>query len=93
MRSWMRCGGCGKWRSEERLPVATDKRTAERELKNLLIVMSRHRRDLAAYVSIGDFPEVERCEQLLKAYYARIRAYCAKHDLELPHDVPPEDAA
>ncbi len=71
--------------------MADDKRAAERELENLLTVMSRHRRNLAAYVSIGDFPEVERCEQLLKAYYSRIRAHCARHDLELPHDVPPED--
>ena len=70
--------------------MADDKRVAERELENLLTVMSRHRRDLAAYVSVGDFPEVERCEQLLKAYHSRIRVHCAKHDLELPHDVPPE---
>ncbi len=73
--------------------MATDKRAAERELENLLTVMSRHRRDMASYVSIGDFSEVERCEQLLKAYHSRIREHCARYDLELPHDVPPEDAA
>ena len=73
--------------------MAVDKRVAKRKLEDLLTVMSGHRRDLAAYLSIGDFSEVERCEQLLKAYYSRIREHCAKHDLELPHDVPPEDAA
>ena len=73
--------------------MADDKRAAERKLENLLTVMSRHRRDLASYVSVGNFPEVERCEQLLKAYHSRIRVHCAEHDLELPHDVPPEDAA
>ena len=70
--------------------MADDKRVAERELENLLTVMSRHRRDLASYVSIGDFSEVERCEQLLKAYHSRIREHCAEHGLDLPHDVPPE---
>jgi len=70
--------------------VATDKRAAERRLEELLTVMRRQRPDLAAYVSIGDFSGVERCEQLLKVYHARIREHCAEHDLELPHDVPPE---
>ena len=73
--------------------MAGDKRVAKRKLENLLMVMSRHRRDLAAYLSIGDFSEVERCEQLLKAYHSRIRTHCAEHGLELPHNVPPEDAA
>ena len=72
--------------------MADDKRVAKLELENLLTVMSRHRRNLAAYLSVGDFYEVERCEQLLKAYYSRIREHCAEHDQELPHDVPPEDA-
>ena len=73
--------------------MATDKRTAERKLEDMLAVMGGYRRGLAAYLSIGDFSEVERCEQLLKAYYSRIRVHCAEHDLELPHDVPSEDAA
>ncbi len=70
--------------------MAADQRVAERDLENLLTVMSRHRRDLASYVSVGDFSEVERCEQLLKAYHSRIREHCAEHKLELPHDVPSE---
>jgi len=72
--------------------VATDKRTAERKLEDMLTVMGGYRRSLAAYLSIGNFSEVERCEQLLKAYYTRIRSHCARHDLELPHDVPSEGA-
>jgi len=73
--------------------VATDKRVAQREREKMLAVMRLHRRDLVAYLSKGDFSEVERCEQLVKVYYSRIREHCAEHGLELPHDVPPEDAA
>ena len=72
--------------------MADDKRVAKRKLEDLLTVMSGQRRDLAAYLSIADFSGVERCEQLLKAYYSRIRSHCAEHGLELPHDVPPEGA-
>jgi len=72
--------------------VATDKRTAERKLEDMLTVMGGYRRSLAAYLSIGEFSDVERCEQLLKAYYSRIRVHYAEHDLELPHDVPSEGA-
>ncbi len=72
--------------------MATEKRTAERKLEDMLTVMGGYRRGLAAYLSIGNFSEVERCEQLLKAYHSRIRVHCAEHDLKLPHDVPPEDS-
>ena len=73
--------------------MATDKRVAERKLEDLLTVMGWHRRDLEAYRNEGDTLTVTRYERLLKLDYARIRSHCAEHDLELPHDVPPEDAA
>ena len=73
--------------------MADDKRVAERKLKDLLTVISWHRSDLAAYRNKGDALTVARRERLLKLDYARIRAHCAEHGLELPHDVPPEDAA
>ena len=55
--------------------------------------MSWHRRDMTADRNKGDAFTVARCERLLKLDYARIRSHCAEHDLDLPHDVPPEDAA
>ncbi len=73
--------------------MADDKRAAKRRLEELLTVMGWHRSDLAAYLNIGDFSGMKRCELALKFYYARIREYCAEHDLELPHDVPSEGAA
>ncbi len=93
MRSWVRCEGFGRPRSGGRLPVADDKRAAKRRLEEMLTVMGWHRSDLAAYRNKGDAFMVERCELLLKLDYARIRKHCAEHDLELTHDVPPEDAA
>ena len=89
----MRCGGCGKWCSEEKLPVAADKRVAAiRKLEDLLMAMSLHRRSLEAYRNKGDAAGVERCEWALKLDHRHIRKHCAEHDLELPHGVPPEDA-
>jgi hypothetical protein len=73
--------------------VADDKQAAKRKLGDLLTVMSWHRSDLAAYGNKGDAITVARCERLLEFDYARIREHCAEHGLELPHDVPPEDAA
>ncbi len=73
--------------------MAIDKRVAKLELDDLLTAMSWHRRDLAAYRNKGDAFMVTLCERLLKLDRARIRTHCAEHDLELPHDVPPEDAA
>ncbi len=72
--------------------MAVDKRKAKRRLEELLMFMHGHRSRLAAYQNNGDAAGVERCERLLKLDYSRIRAHCAKHDLELPHDVPSEDA-
>ncbi len=72
--------------------MADDKRVAKRKLEDLLTVMSWHRSDLAAYRKKGDAANVALCERLLKLDHARIRSYCAEHDLELPHDVPSEDA-
>ncbi len=72
--------------------MATDKRVAERELEEMLMAMSGHRSDLAAYRNKRDAFGVARCERLLKANYSLIREHCARHDLELPHAVPGEDA-
>ncbi len=71
--------------------MAIDKRVAKLELDDLLTAMSWHRKDLAASRKKGDAANVALCERLLKLAHARIRAHCAEHDLELPHDVPPED--
>ena len=76
--------------------MADDNRVAERRLEDLLMSMRWHRTYREVYrrrKKKGDAANVALCEQLLKVYYARIRAHCAEHDLELPHDVPPEDAA
>ena len=61
--------------------------------EELLMAMSSRQDDLAACRNRGDAAEVERCKRLLKLNYSLIRAHCAKHDLERPHDVPPVDAA
>jgi hypothetical protein len=73
--------------------VADDKRVAKRVLERLLRVMSGHRNDQAAYRDKGDAVGVVRCDQALKLDYLLIREHCAEHGLELPQDVPPEDAA
>ena len=73
--------------------MAADKRAAERKLENLLVTMSLHRMDQTAYRGKGDSAGVARCKLALKLDYALIRSYCAEHDLDLPHDVPSEDAA
>ena len=73
--------------------MATDKRRAERKLEELLVTLSWHLIDLEAYREKGDAAGVARCEPLVKAQERRIREHCAEHGLELPHDVPPEDAA
>jgi len=72
--------------------VATDKRAAKRRLEDLLMAMGRHRRDREAYRKKGDAAGEERCDRVLKINDSLIRSHCAKHDLELPHDVPPEGA-
>ena len=73
--------------------MAVDKRVAKRKLEELLTAMRWHRRDLVEYRNGGCAAGVARCEQLLKLDYSRIREHCAEYSLELPHDVPPEDAA
>ena len=73
--------------------MATDKRVAERELEELLTTLSWHLIDSEAHRENGDAAGVARCEPLVKAEERRIREHCAEHGLELPHDVPPEDAA
>ncbi len=72
--------------------MADDKRVAKRKLEDLLTVMGWHQSDLAAYRDKGGATRVARCERLLKLDHARIRAHCAQHNLELPHDVPSEGA-
>ena len=64
---------------------------AKRELQEMLMYVHRHRRDLAAYHNKGDAAGVERCERALKIAHSLIRSHCAKHDLELPNDVPSEE--
>ena len=73
--------------------MATDKRATERRLEDLLVARSGTRNDLEACRNEGDAAGVKRCELSLEFHYARIRKHCAKHHLDLPHDVPPEDAA
>ncbi len=73
--------------------MADDKRVAERMLEELLMTLGEDRRQLKACRNKWNAAGVARCERLLKIDYALIRSYCAEHDLELPHDVPPEDAA
>ena len=73
--------------------MAVDKRPAEQRRDELLMTRNGHLRDREAYRDKGDAFGVARCERLLKFNYSRIRKHCARHDLELPHDVPPEDAA
>ncbi len=73
--------------------MADDKLVAKRRLKERLMAMNSRQDDLVTYRNKGDAAGVTRCERALKLNYSLIRAHCAKHDLELPHDVPPEDAA
>ena len=72
--------------------MATDKRLAERHLKEMLMAMNNHRNHRAAYSHNGDAAGVERCERALKLNHSLIRAHCAKHCLKRPHDVPSEGA-
>ena len=73
--------------------MATDKRRAKRHLEEMSMTLSWHLIDLQAYREKGDAAGAARCEPLVKAEERRIREHCAEHGLELPHDVPPEDAA
>jgi hypothetical protein len=70
--------------------VADDERIAEQELEEMLLAMSRHRNAEAAYSDKGDTFGVARCKRVLRLDRSRIRKHCARHDLDLPHDVPPE---
>ncbi len=65
---------------------------AKRHLEEMLMAMSRHRNDRAACGDEGDASGVARCNRTLKSIYSRIRKHCARNDLELPDDVPPEGA-
>jgi len=72
--------------------VADDKRAAEQRLEQMLMAMSGDRGNLEAYRNKGDAYGMAQCERLLEYEYSRIRKHCAKHHLELPHDVPSVDA-
>ncbi len=72
--------------------MAVDKLAAKQELEGMLIKRHWLVRDLEAYREKGDAVGVARCEPLVKAQERRIREHCAEHNLELPHDVPSEDA-
>lgn len=71
--------------------MAVDKRAAKQKLEEMLMAMSGHRSDRAAYSDKGDASGVARCERALEFNYSRIRKHCTRNDLELPHDVPSED--
>ncbi len=73
--------------------MADDKRVAEQRLEEMLMTMSGDRSNLEAYRNKGDAYGMAQCERLLEYEYSRIREHCAEHGLNLPHDVPPEDAA
>ena len=73
--------------------MADDTRVAKRRLEELWMATGRNRRAREEYSNEGDAAGVARCERALKINYSLIRSHCAKHDLELPHDVPGEDAA
>ncbi len=68
-------------------------RKAKRELENLLMTLHWHRRHRDLYLDKGDAAGVEQCEWALRLDHRRIREHCAEHGLDLPHDVPPENAA
>ena len=72
--------------------MVVDRKAAKRKLEDLLTEVGWHRSAQEAYRKEGDAAGVARCEQILKLDYAGIRKHCARHDLTLPHDVPPEDA-
>ena len=72
--------------------MADDKRVAKRKLEEMLMVVSKLRRDLEEYRNKGDVSGVALCERWLKHNHSRIREHCAEHDLERPRDVPPEGA-
>ncbi len=73
--------------------MATDKRRAKRKLEELLMTRDWHRSIKEKYREKGNASGEERCDQLVKADNSRIREDCAEHGLELPHDVPREDAS
>ena len=73
--------------------MATDRRAAKRKLEKMLLYLHGHRNALEAYRKKGNVAGVEQCKRVLKIDHRRIREHCAEHGLELPHDVPPEDAA
>ncbi len=70
----------------------TNKRVPKRRLEELLMTLNRVRSHLESYREKGDAAGVERCERALKIEHALIRSHCTKHGLDLPHDVPSEDA-
>jgi len=72
--------------------VEANKDWQKQKLEDLLVEMSNLRSHRAKYHNKRDATNVARCERLLNFNYARIREHCARHDLELPHDVPFEDA-
>ncbi len=74
----------------ERLPVAVDKRAAKRKLAELLTTKGWHENALAACREKEDASGVKGCEWALRIDYSLIRKHCAEHEIELPHDVPPE---
>ena len=72
--------------------MADDKRAAKRKLEEMLMEMSWHRSHLTAHHNKGDAFGVARYERLLRYDHSLIRKHCAKNDLELPREVPDEEA-
>ena len=68
--------------------MAIDKRVAKLKLDDLLMTLSGDRRYLKVCRNKGDAAGVARHERALELNHSLIRAHCAEHDLELPHDVP-----
>ena len=69
--------------------MAVDNREAKRTLEELVMTMHAHRSAEAEYRKKEDDSGVVRCELALKLDYILVREYCAKHGLDVPHDVPP----
>ncbi len=72
--------------------MVVNRKAVKRKLGDMLAYLHGHRSALEIYRKKGDAAGVERCERLLKSDHRRIRKHCARNDLELPDDVPPEGA-
>ncbi len=58
----------------------------EQKLEDLLIQVHRARQAISRAKESGKNTEI--LQHALKAAYARVRAHCEEHGLDLPHDIP-----